>query len=36
MGFGFGGGCDFNNRCNDRRDHDRDHHRKKKEKTIDR
>ncbi|PER42349.1 hypothetical protein COL26_23380, partial [Bacillus thuringiensis] len=27
MGFGFGGGCDFN-RCDDRRDHDRDHHRK--------
>jgi hypothetical protein len=27
MGFGFGGGCDFN-RCDDRRDHHRDHHRK--------
>ncbi|MED1269584.1 hypothetical protein P4U03_24010 [Bacillus mycoides] len=27
MGFGFGGGCDFN-RCEDRRDHHRDHHRK--------
>ncbi|MED2039631.1 hypothetical protein P4V58_21170 [Bacillus wiedmannii] len=27
MGFGFGGGCDFN-RCDDRRDHGRDHHRK--------
>ncbi|GAB6476388.1 TPA: hypothetical protein ACOQ31_005359 [Bacillus cereus] len=31
MGFGFGGGCDFN-RCNDRRDHDRDHHRKEERK----
>ncbi|QWI25595.1 hypothetical protein EXW34_30970 (plasmid) [Bacillus mycoides] len=27
MGFGFGGGCDFN-RCDDRRDHHRDHHRR--------
>ncbi|MEB9909226.1 hypothetical protein P4K91_28545 [Bacillus anthracis] len=27
MGFGFGGGCDFN-RCDDRRDHHRNHHRK--------
>ncbi|HFK1465862.1 hypothetical protein AB4Z03_30565 [Bacillus sp. YAF12_1] len=27
MGFGFGGGCDFN-RCDDRRDHQREHHRK--------
>ncbi|PGK42372.1 hypothetical protein [Bacillus thuringiensis] len=27
MGFGFGGGCDFN-RCDDRRDHHREHHRK--------
>ncbi|EJR13844.1 MULTISPECIES: hypothetical protein [Bacillus cereus group] len=27
MGFGFGGGYDFN-RCDDRRDHHRDHHRK--------
>ncbi|KLA22413.1 MULTISPECIES: hypothetical protein [Bacillus cereus group] len=27
MGFGFGGGCDFN-RCDDRRDHHRDQHRK--------
>ncbi|MDT3498362.1 hypothetical protein NLU03_29785 [Bacillus toyonensis] len=27
MGFGFGGGCDFN-RCDDRRDRHRDHHRK--------
>ncbi|MEK5251806.1 hypothetical protein MKX66_30470 [Bacillus sp. FSL R9-9530] len=26
MGFGFGGGCDFN-RCDDRRDDRRDHHR---------
>ncbi|PGL57474.1 hypothetical protein, partial [Bacillus cereus] len=27
MGFGFGGGCDFD-RCDDRRDHHREHHRK--------
>ncbi|MCW9133561.1 hypothetical protein OF830_21980 [Bacillus paramycoides] len=27
MGFGFGGGCDFD-RCDDRRGHHRDHHRK--------
>ncbi|MGE7869637.1 hypothetical protein [Bacillus paramycoides] len=31
MGFGFGGGCDFN-RCDDRRDHHRDHHRKEENK----
>jgi hypothetical protein len=31
MGFGFGGGCDFN-RCNDRRDHDRDKSQKRRKK----